>query len=148
MNDPSTYHAGSARLDRLMALDPTAVFVFGSNTRGVHGRGAALAALQRYGAKRGLSWGLQGRSYAIPTRKYDCGKLVSLPLAMVQDNIRAAVAVMAADRAHTYLWTRVGCGLAGFTNEQMAAAFAGMVPLPSHVVLPREWVTVLGWTSL
>ncbi len=45
-----------------------AIFVFGSNLAGRHGKGAALAALRNHGAIYGQPVGLQGQSYAIPTK--------------------------------------------------------------------------------
>jgi hypothetical protein len=44
------------------------IFVFGSNLAGRHGAGAALAALKDHGAIYGRGEGLQGQSYAIPTK--------------------------------------------------------------------------------
>jgi hypothetical protein len=49
-------------------LEPNQIFVFGSNTQGRHGKGAALYALKHFGAKYGQSRGLQGKSYAICTK--------------------------------------------------------------------------------
>ena len=87
------YHAFPSRVDRLMATVSQAIFVFGSNRSGVHGRGAALAAVRQYGAVRGQGTGLQGRSYAIPTRTHRNGTLVSLSPTTILANIAAAYAV-------------------------------------------------------
>jgi hypothetical protein len=53
------------------------IFVFGSNLAGRHGKGAALEALRHYGAKRGVGFGHEGLSFAIPTKDE---KLKRLPL--------------------------------------------------------------------
>lgn len=53
--------------DRITALRPGEIFVFGSNLGGLHGGGAARLAWQRFGAVWGQGVGLQGQSYAIPT---------------------------------------------------------------------------------
>ena len=49
-------------------LEPNQIFVFGSNTQGRHGAGAALIAKQKFGAIYGKAEGLQGQSYAIITK--------------------------------------------------------------------------------
>ncbi len=53
------------------------IFVFGSNLSGIHGKGAALIAKQKYGAIQGQGWGLQGNSFAIPTKDQN---IKTLPL--------------------------------------------------------------------
>lgn len=48
-------------------------------------------------------------------------------------------------KAHTewhFLVTRIGCGIAGFTDEEMAPLFKELMGL-SHVSLPRVWGDVL-----
>ena len=50
------------------SLQPDEIFVFGSNTAGVHGGGAAKTALAKFGAIYGQGCGRQGQSYAIPTK--------------------------------------------------------------------------------
>lgn len=57
------------------------IFVFGSNTAGIHGKGAALYAKTHYGAINGRGWGLQGSSFAIPTKD---SQLRPLPLKSIQ----------------------------------------------------------------
>lgn len=49
-------------------LEPNQIFVFGSNTEGRHGKGSALIAREKFGAKYGQSKGLQGHSWAIVTK--------------------------------------------------------------------------------
>ena len=44
------------------------IMVFGSNPEGRHGAGAASIALSRFGAIYGQGEGLQGNSYALPTK--------------------------------------------------------------------------------
>ena len=53
--------------DRIAALKPGEIFVFGSNLAGCHAGGAARFALEHFGAIWGQGVGLQGESYAIPT---------------------------------------------------------------------------------
>ena len=53
----------------ILKLKPNQIFVFGSNTQGRHGKGAALCAKERFGAIYGQAYGLQGQSYAIVTKE-------------------------------------------------------------------------------
>ena len=48
-------------------LKPNEIFVFGSNWAGRHGKGAALQAV-KWGAKYGVGLGLEGQTFALPTK--------------------------------------------------------------------------------
>lgn len=100
----------------------TAIFVFGSNFAGRHGKGAALHARQHHGAVYGQGIGLQGSSYAIPTKD---AQLRTLPL----DEVRRHVddfKVFAASRPNlVFQITAIGCGLAGYTPADIAPLFRG-----------------------
>ena len=111
-------------------LQPGEIFVFGSNLRGMHAGGAAYAAYRKFGAVMGQGVGLQGQSYAIPTMQG--GVETSKPY--VDDFIDFA-------RQHpelTFLVTRIGCGIAGFRDEEIAPLFVEAHQL-SNVVLPPNW---------
>ena len=60
----------SGLMERLTSLPEGHIFVFGSNTEGDHGGGAAADAVRHFGAVMGQAAGLQGQSYAIPTVDY------------------------------------------------------------------------------
>lgn len=97
------------------------IFVFGSNLAGIHGAGAAAAAVKHFGAVYGNGRGLQGRSYAIPTKGM---KLEVLPLHVIERDIELFVrrtndGFTIAD----YFVTRVGCGFAGYSDHQIAPLF-------------------------
>ncbi|MEO7397018.1 MAG: hypothetical protein ABIW84_00485, partial [Ilumatobacteraceae bacterium] len=101
------------------------IFVFGSNRKGIHGSGAALSAIRFWGAVYGEGEGLHGQSYALPTKETPQR---SLSLEEVEEHV---------DRFISYAWgrsnlqfkvTRVGCGLAGFTDAQIAPMFAKVPP--------------------
>lgn len=111
-------------------LQPGEIFVFGSNLRGMHAGGAAYAAYRKFGAVMGQGVGLQGQSYAIPTMQ---GGVETIK-PYVDDFIDFA-------RQHpelTFLVTRIGCGIAGFRDEEIAPLFAEAHQL-SNVVLPPNW---------
>lgn len=123
-------------IDRLL---PKQVFVFGSNALGYHTGGASGTARKKFGAVWGQAEGLQGQSYAIPV---DFGKDVR------KDNeVKAAVdRFIAFAKEHTelfFLVTRVGCGIAGYHDEEMAQFFKEALEL-KNVSLPKSFVDALG----
>lgn len=101
--------------DRIDKLENNEIFVFGSNLDGMHGGGAARVAARKFGAVMGQGTGLQGQSYAIPTMQ---GGI---------DTIRPYVdQFISFARQHPelrFLVTRIGCGIAGFTDEEIAPLF-------------------------
>ena len=120
--------------DMISELKDNEIFVFGSNLAGAHGGGAARAAFLRFGAIMGQGVGLQGRSYAIPTMQGG----VETIRPYVNEFIR-----FAADHPeYKFLVTRIGCGIAGFTADEIAPLFAGAMDL-ENVILPRDFVEVL-----
>ena len=113
------------------------IFVFGSNLAGRHGKGAALEAYERHGAKRGKGVGPQGHSYAIPTKDAHLGVL---PLGDIDWHARNFLAYAADHPELDFQLTAIGCGLAGYKPEQIAPMFADA---PLNVKLPPEFETVL-----
>lgn len=104
---------------------PTEIMVFGSNESGLHGAGAARYAMDFHGAIWGQGIGFQGTSYGIPTKDH---QIHTLPLERVGYYV-AQFLVEASKRPDTvFLVTQIGCGLAGFTPEQIAPLFA-LAPL-------------------
>ncbi len=98
------------------------IFVFGSNREGRHGKGAALTAVKHHGAKYGQAEGLQGRSYAIVTKELRPW-MQPVTLWEVQQGVDKFIRFAAQHPEHTFLITRIGCGLAGFKWEQIAPLF-------------------------
>lgn len=109
------------------------IFVFGSNLAGKHGKGAALFAKRHHGAIYGQGEGLQGQSYAIPT-KDRC--LRPLPLTTIEHHVTIFLLFAAAHPELTFQVTRIGCGLAGYTDRDIAPFFRGA---PRNCLLPGEW---------
>ena len=97
------------------------IFVFGSNLAGVHGAGAARAALQ-YGAKLGQGIGHVGRSYAIPTKDEN---IQTMSIEMIRPYIAQFIEYATATPDTQYFITRIGCGLANYTDAQIAPLFVG-----------------------
>ena len=114
----------------ITSLAPNEIFVFGSNLSGMHGGGAAYTAYRHFGAIMGQGVGLQGRSYGIPTMQG--GPETIRPY--VDEFIQFA-------REHTeltFLVTRIGCGIAGFRDSDIAPLFKEAHDVP-NIVLPEGW---------
>lgn len=112
------------------------VFVFGSNLAGRHGKGAALYARQKCGAIYGKGEGIQGRSYAIPTKD---ANLKTLSLDAITNHITYFIEFALSRPDLTFRITPVGCGLAGYSREQIRPIFEGHGPLPRNCFFSPEW---------
>ncbi len=114
----------------ITSLEPNEIFVFGSNLKGMHGGGAAYIAYRKFGAIMGQGVGLQGQSYAIPTMQGG----VETIRPYVDEFIQFA-------KQHpelTFLVTRIGCGIAGFTDEEISPLFKQAHGV-ENIVLPPNW---------
>ena len=125
--------------DYIDTLLPKQIFVFGSNALGYHTGGASGTARKKFGAVWGQAEGLQGQCYAIPV---DYGKNVRK-----DGEVRAAVGrFVTFAKEHPdlfFLVTRVGCGIAGYHDEEMAQFFIDALNL-KNVTLPKSFVDALG----
>jgi len=117
------------------------IFVFGSNLLGIHKRGAALHALQHHGAVLGQGIGLQGNSYALPT-KYDPER--SLPLIIINKSVADFLTYAYHTPENIYMVTAIGCGLAGYQPCQIAPLFRFVKDL-KNVKLPVQFMDFLPW---
>lgn len=114
------------------------VFVFGSNTAGRHGKGAALFAVQKYGAVYGQGFGRQGNSFAIPTKD---GTLRSMNLDDIAVGLEKFVEYAWETPDDTFMLTPIGCGLAGHKREDIYKLLRKF-ELPSNVLLTKEWLNL------
>lgn len=117
--------------DFITELKENEIFVFGSNLQGMHGGGAARIAYEKFGAIWGQGVGLQGQSYGIPTMH---GGVEAIK-PYVDEFIEFA-------KSHpelTFLVTRIGCGIAGFRDEEIAPLFKECIEI-DNVILPRSFV--------
>lgn len=117
--------------ERVTALAPDEVFVFGSNAAGHHGGGAAFIAHRDFGAAWGQGHGHHGRTYAIDTMS---------GLDVLAAEARTFTDYAADHPELRFLLTPVGCGIAGYRPEQVAPLFKG---LPDNVTVPRSFVPYL-----
>ena len=120
--------------DFIDELQPDEIFVFGSNLKGMHGGGAAYVAYKKFGAEWGVGVGLTGQTYAIPTMQGG--------VETIKPYVDEFIEFAAEHPELTFLVTRIGCGIAGFTDSQIAPLFAETLDAP-NVVLPRSFVNLL-----
>jgi hypothetical protein len=123
--------------NNITSLEPNQIFVFGSNLAGRHGKGAAKIALQRFNASYGQPEGLQGQSYAIPTKDK---RLTTLPLEKISSHVQTFLSFAASHPHLEFLVTPIGCGLAGYQEQDIAPLFfpGGLVPT-LNVILPASF---------
>ena len=122
--------------ESIKELAPNQIFVFGSNTAGRHGKGAALQAVEQFGARYGTGMGRTGQCYAIPTKDDD---LKVLPPAAIKIQITEFIRYAKEHPDLEFLVTRIGCGLAGYSPVEIAPMFFRHGPLPPNVSLPIEF---------
>lgn len=118
-------------------LAPNECFVFGANTDGRHGKGAAKFAMQKFGAVWGEGEGLTGRCYALPTVGR---RLAKMSTAQINIHVQRFLKCAKAHPELTFLVTMVGCGLAGHKTRDIAPMFAERLP---NVILPEEFVKII-----
>lgn len=115
-------------------LAPNEVFVFGSNLRGWHQGGAAKHAQRYFGAIWGQGVGLQGQSYAIPTMQGGVDT--------IKPYVDDFIAFAQEHPEMRFLVTRIGCGIAGFKDEDIAPLFIEALG-QDNIVLPYSFIKVL-----
>ena len=116
--------------DNITQLSEGEIFVFGSNLGGRHGGGAARAAMEKFGAIWGQGVGLQGQSYAIPTMQGG--------VETIKPYVDEFIAFAKGHPQLRFLVTRIGCGIAGFTDAEIAPLFEAAIPV-SNITLPQEF---------
>ena len=121
--------------ENITELKPNEIFVFGSNTQGRHGKGAAKQAMS-FGAIYGQARCLQGRCYAIVTK--DLTSKTKYPLKEIRFNILELLYDSYNKSDLTFLVTKIGCGLGGYTVNEIANLFVDL-DIPDNVTLPKEF---------
>ena len=109
------------------------VFVFGSNALGMHHGGAARIAYNEFGAEWGNGEGLQGQSYAIPTMEGEHSTMLAVN--RFTDYAKEHPELK-------FLVTPIGCGIAGYSPEEIAPMFKEAAAL-ENVYLPISFWKVL-----
>lgn len=109
------------------------IFVFGSNLAGRHGAGSALETRRNWGAEYGIGEGPTGRAYAIPTKDES---LNTLPLTLIRMYVDRFIVYARWKKELKFEVVKIGCGLAGYKEHQIAPMFADA---PKNVTLPEGW---------
>jgi len=122
-------------IDRLL---PSQIFVFGSNTLGYHTGGASGTARKKFGAVWGQAEGLQGQSYAIPV---DFGKGIRKDTE-VKASVDKFIAFAKENEKLFFFVTRIGCGIGGYRDEEMAQFFKEALEV-KNICLPKSFVDAL-----
>lgn len=120
--------------DFITDLKENEIFVFGSNLEGNHGGGAARTAHNKFGAIWGQGVGLQGQSYAIPTMHggvHEISPYIDEFIKFAQSNPNL-----------TFFVTRIGCGIAGFHDSEIAPLFAAAKDI-ENIFLPKSFWSYL-----
>lgn len=113
--------------------DGSSVFVFGSNLAGRHGKGAALAAKSLFGAEQGVGRGITGWAYALATKD---AQLKSRPINEIAYEALDCLSVASSSPERLFFFSRVGCGLAGFDDQEIAPLFG---VAPPNASFANEW---------
>ena len=116
--------------DNITSLKKNEIFVFGSNLRGLHGGGAARIAFENFGAEYGVGVGRTGQCYAIPTMQGG--------VETIKPYVDEFIKYADEHKELCFLVTKIGCGIAGFTIEEIAPLFKDCVKL-DNVRLPKEF---------
>lgn len=119
--------------DLITELGPNDIFVFGSNLTGIHAGGAARLANQKFGAIWGQGIGLQGNSYGIPTMQ---GGIETIR-PYVDEFIEFAIS----HPELTFYVTKIGCGIAGFSEEEIAPLFYKAIGI-YNIRLPQDFMKI------
>lgn len=119
-------------------LKENEIFVFGSNLAGAHGGGAARVAFRQFGAVWGKGVGLQGKTYAIPTMQGG--------VETIRPYIDEFIQFAKEHKELTFLVTRIGCGIAGFRDEEIAPLFKKAESI-DNILLPQEFVECIQTTG-
>ena len=129
--------------DKITKLKGLEVFVFGSNEAGIHGAGAAKAAI-KWGAVFGVGFGLSAMAYAIPTKDMN---IETLPLRAIKFYVDMFIEDALVYTEYTFLVTEIGCGLAGYTPEDIAPLFKEAALIP-NIHLPEKFWAVLNANTI
>ena len=122
------------------------IFVFGSNPEGRHSAGSAKTAREKFGAKYGQGEGLQGNSYALPTKDLRIKKnrsLRSISPEQIIENIKRMYEVAKQNPTKRFMiaYTNLSTEQTrnGYTGAEMADMFKKAGEIPENVEFSENW---------
>ena len=119
--------------DNVTSLLPNEILVFGSNLNGNHAGGLARVCAKQFGAEEGIGEGVTGQSYAFPTLDEAMGQVSQEAL---QVSAQRLIDFANQNRQKIILLTKVGCGIAGFDEDEIKEHFR---EAPANIIKPKEW---------
>jgi len=118
--------------ENITHLASNEIFVYGANESFIHGAGAARLAKDRFGAIM-FKGPFNGQSYGICTKDFDIN---TLPVLKIKKYVEEFLNFAKNHPEFVFLVTKIGCGLAALSIEDIAPLFS---EVPPNVVLPREF---------
>lgn len=112
------------------------IFVFGSNLEGLHHGGSAQTAFAKFGAQWGVGTGLAGKTYAMPT--------IHGGVDEIQPYVDEFIEFARLNPGLRFLVTRIGCGIAGFSDEEIAPLFESATDV-ENIYLPEIFLEIIDW---
>ncbi|MFA7082727.1 MAG: hypothetical protein WC135_08960 [Bacteroidales bacterium] len=133
--------------ENIKSLEKNEIFVFGSNESGIHAGGAAYIAFEYFGAVWGVGYGLEGQTFALPTKDKE---IITLPLSKVKSYLKEFIEFVIKNPNLKFYLTKIGCGLAGFTIEEIKTILWEALEemrtqdtittyLPNNLIIPKEF---------
>ncbi len=129
--------------EKVEKLESHQVFIFGSNANGNHAGGAASLAVEKFGAIEGQAEGLQGQSYGFITLDK---KMKKVPLKTIKEQFDKLFKLAKEYPGKEFILTKVGCGIAGFSEEQIKKCF-DIKQVPTNVVMPVKWKPIKAYKA-
>lgn len=126
-------------------LKPNEIFVFGSNTQGRHGKGAALTARNKFGAIYGQAEGRQGQSYAIITKDLTKQQHPSRTKQQIIEQINRLYDYARQNPNLDFIVAYSGTGgnLNAYSNEELANMFANS-SIPNNIIFESQFSELVG----
>ncbi len=129
---------------KIEQLKSNEIFVFGSNLNGNHMGGAAKLALDSFGAIQGQGAGLQGQSYAFPTLDKD---MKQFEVSELKKHVENLYKCASENTDKLFLVTKVGCGIAGYSEDTIKGIFKEVTNKPKNIILPAGWSIIKGYKA-
>lgn len=123
-------------------LPQNGIFVFGANTEGRHGAGAAKVALEKFGAVYGQV-GYRGRSYGIVTKDLNAAVHPSISrkeiIEQIKELYKEAQSVHFNTKDFYIAYSGTGFNLNHYTPQDMADMFRNSGPIPSNIIFEEDF---------
>lgn len=120
--------------ETILTLESDQIFVFNNNSTGDSNFATAIAARRYHNAQKGVAEGLSGETYSIPT---DGGSTLE-----IQKHVDKFISFAKANPQFEFLVTKIGCGAAGYSEDQIAPLFKKAISV-QNIILPKGFVDII-----